>query len=381
MEILRRTSGSQNPRQATLSGIAIILVLTVSISVSACGGRDDGNNDDNEDKTSNNEEDNGPQNNQTENNPTADVGDPDSFSLSREESVVAQADGIDGKTTKVTIRLAGNLNNPAVPPTTVYFTTEGGNIESSCTTTDGKCSVTWESSRPRLKDGRATILAYAQGAESFKDLNSNGFFDGDDKLTVDLREAFRDDNENGARDLDELFVQYPTQITVESGSDAEYDTADGKYAGPKCQKNCADDDGVFIFTNTIIVMGANASPGTVQFYESAPKGAPRPCDTNTSKPGLQLGASASEPLTPDRYCAVARDGNGNPMPDGSSITLDAGAIDSTSALDETPASVSTIGSIIPFVLSADDTSDSGTLQVTVEPDEGASALGSIETQD
>jgi len=122
---------------------------------------------------------------------------------------------IDGTLVQVTARLADAFNNPP-PPTSVYFTTEGGSIENlnaSCITgDDGSCFVTWRSQNPKPEGhvlqhhtndeynwvsnspdithspettnsleqkfgGRVTILATTIGEESFPDLNGNGRFD------------------------------------------------------------------------------------------------------------------------------------------------------------------------------------------------------------
>ncbi|MCU7857258.1 MAG: Ig-like domain-containing protein, partial [Candidatus Thiodiazotropha sp. (ex Lucinoma borealis)] len=84
----------------------------------------------------------------------------------------------DGETVEASIYAADHFNNPVPNGTAVYFTTEGGQIESQCLTVDGRCSVTWTSSNPRPINGRVTILASMLGEESFIDsVPSNGFLD------------------------------------------------------------------------------------------------------------------------------------------------------------------------------------------------------------
>ncbi|MGI2209362.1 Ig-like domain-containing protein [Shewanella baltica] len=143
--------------------------------------------------------------------------DQDSFSLS---ATVLNVEGwqYDGAEVTITARLADAFNNPVPDGTAVYFTAEGGSIESSCTTNKGVCSVVWISQLPRpigsnigffdingiqQKDpsaileeeenlvgdkyygnkfgqpygGRVTITATAIGEESFPDLNSNNILD------------------------------------------------------------------------------------------------------------------------------------------------------------------------------------------------------------
>lgn len=170
------------------------------------------------------------------------IADQNSFSLSRSEFNVHGLN-VDGTEVDVNVRLADHFNNPVPDGTAVSFITEGGVIEPSCTTENGACSVKWRSSNPRpfadfvVEDGetkffyensivdkcdsglpcplgiknndntafdlplggRATVLAYAVGEETFSDLNGNGYFDQTDFFDVlfDKPEAFIDNNEDG----------------------------------------------------------------------------------------------------------------------------------------------------------------------------------------
>lgn len=140
-----------------------------------------------------------------------------------------------GVTSKVSVLLADAYNNPTADGTTVYFTTEGGSIQPSCTTVGGGCQVLWTSQDPRPprnstdnsinrilclgsftapdslhtceaeRAGRSTILATAIGNESFKDTNGNGVFDSDVDMFV-APSFFIDKNGNGIFDtgIDEL---------------------------------------------------------------------------------------------------------------------------------------------------------------------------------
>lgn len=110
----------------------------------------------------------------------------------------------DGVVSNATIRLADAFNNPVPNGTAVTFTTSGGAIDGSCTTTGGTCSVAWRSQNPRpspaatvsfsgvsetgytktcsdgskeCRKGRVQILATAIGNESFIDGNGNGLYD------------------------------------------------------------------------------------------------------------------------------------------------------------------------------------------------------------
>ncbi|MFT5635489.1 MAG: hypothetical protein ACI89T_000930 [Cognaticolwellia sp.] len=213
------------------------------------------------------------------------IPDQDSFSLSRG---VANPEvwGVDNVEVPVMVLMADAFNNPVPDDTAIYFTTEGGAIEPSCLTLNGRCSVNWRSQNPRpagktltnsfcsvaddtdpatfcartpLENGnnylgqeyggRATILATAIGEESFPDKNGNGRFDESeyslfqgldvgDKL-YDLKEAFVDHNEDG--------VYNPAESSGETGGELEeftdfnsngtFDIEDGAYNGILCGLN------------------------------------------------------------------------------------------------------------------------------------------------
>ncbi len=167
-----------------------------------------------------------------------------------------EAGNIDGEKVTVTARLSDSFGNPAPNDTTVNFTSEGGQIEPSCLTQNGVCSVTWTSSDPRPQDHRITVLAYALGHETFFDTNGNNQFDSADGSAIakaclmngvpvacsgngldvetfhssgfsDLPTAFRDDNENFAYDSGEPYFDNLASTT--------YKGADGKFNGPQCQ--------------------------------------------------------------------------------------------------------------------------------------------------
>lgn len=140
------------------------------------------------------------------------VPDQDSFSISA-SILNPEAWNHDGVPITITARLADHFNNPVPDGTAVTFITEGGSIGGSCNTTDGVCSTIWTSQAPRPIDGRVTILAYAVGEETFVDANGSGKFDkgwdDDDNASTpnilepftDLPEAWRDDDEDGCRDI------------------------------------------------------------------------------------------------------------------------------------------------------------------------------------
>ena len=169
-----------------------------------------------------------------------------------------EAHNISGEKSNITVWLSDNSNNPVSDGTTVNFTTEGGSIEPSCSTTNGSCTVIWTSSEPRVADHRVTILATALGHESFFDTNGNNIFDDVDGGPIldsgtsnnpnidsgfsnypaqpsgflDMSEAWRDDNENSVHDNGETFIDF--------NNDQSFSAADSLFNGPQCQgANCA----------------------------------------------------------------------------------------------------------------------------------------------
>lgn len=163
------------------------------------------------------------------------VSDQNSMSLSA-ETLNPEGLGIDGTEVEITVHAADHFNNPVPDGSAVYFTTEGGQIQSQCQIDDGACTVVWTSSNPRPWEdllpggsGRVTILASMLGEESFVDANGNGVLDLGDTPFADMPEAYRDDNEDGIRDpVTEEFVDF--------NNNNEYDDSDvdPNYNGALC---------------------------------------------------------------------------------------------------------------------------------------------------
>jgi hypothetical protein len=172
-----------------------------------------------------------------------------------------EAHNISGAESTITVWLSDNFHNPVPDGTTINFTTEGGNIEPSCSTVNGSCFVTWTSSEPRVSNHRVTLLATALGHETFFDTNGNNIFDdadGDPILDIgdsnnlnvdsgfgnypaqasgflDMSESWRDDNENSVYDDGETFIDF--------NGDGIFSSADNLFNGPQCQgENCAAED-------------------------------------------------------------------------------------------------------------------------------------------
>ncbi|MCU7872106.1 MAG: Ig-like domain-containing protein [Candidatus Thiodiazotropha sp. (ex Lucinoma borealis)] len=161
------------------------------------------------------------------------VSDQNSMSLST-SSFNPEAWGFDGEKVTLTVHAADHFNNPVPDGASVYFTTEGGQIQPQCQIEDGSCSVVWTSSNPRPTDdflpggmGRITILSSMLGEESFIDANGNGVLNSGDTPFATIPEAFRDDNEDNAKHASlEEFVDFNTNgIYDGANSDPNYNGA------------------------------------------------------------------------------------------------------------------------------------------------------------
>lgn len=139
------------------------------------------------------------------------------FSLSV-ETFNMEAWDTDGVKTAITIRAADRLGNPVPDGTSISFVSEGGQIVGSCLTTGASingtaaCSVDLSSQNFRPVDGRVTVLAWAQGEESFVDNStpSNNVYDVGVDSHTELGQPFGDDNFNGVKDAGEPTVGQPS---------------------------------------------------------------------------------------------------------------------------------------------------------------------------
>ncbi len=154
----------------------------------------------------------------------------DRFSLAVEKFNV-EGWNRDGETSALTVHAYDRLGNPVVDGTVVNFISEGGGVQPFCFTSDGACSVDFTSANPRPANGRVTILAYAQGEESFSDQGTNNTYDNGEPFR-DLGDAYRDDNENGSWDLGEREIAFvgvtPDPNKICDGA-SKAGTCDGKW--------------------------------------------------------------------------------------------------------------------------------------------------------
>ncbi len=207
---------------------------------------------------------------------TTGIPDQDSFSLAVTCANV-EALNRDGVVVGVTARLSDRFNNPVPAGTAVTFTTEGGSIQSQCSTgtladgtPSGTCSANWTSSNPRPasagggdRAGRSTVLATAIGEESFNDTNGNGSFDNGESF-ADMGEPYLDANESAT-------YQAGTEFIYDFNNNSTRDSPDGKFNGVLCLDTSGRCDAsaatAGISASTLIIMsgstpfiGAPASP-------------------------------------------------------------------------------------------------------------------------
>ncbi|QBG35727.1 Ig-like domain-containing protein [Litorilituus sediminis] len=197
-----------------------------------------------------------------------------------------EAHSYNGETSTITAWLTDNFNNPVPDGTTINFTTEGGLIEPSCQTSNGSCSVEWESAEPRVANHRVTILATALGHETFFDTNGSNTFDDADGSAIinndecrhdegygtfnvasgfgtypaqasgflDMSEAWRDDNENCLYEVGEKFIDFD--------NDKRFDNEDNLFNGPQCQgSKCAQEDkrSIHVRKSLVLIMASSGS--------------------------------------------------------------------------------------------------------------------------
>jgi hypothetical protein len=269
--------------------------------------------------------------------PTTGIPDLDSMSLSVAQSSIEGFDR-DNVTTTITVSLADRLNQDTVDGTEVFFSSEAGRIDQSCTVQDGTCTVTLSSSGDRtgIPDGLVTILAWTTGNESFLDQNSDGLYsDGDffndDPSRLDLAEPFLDKNFDGTYDAgsDEF-----------SGTDFNgngvHDGPDGKYNGVFCSHStdCSTNQYLFIWKDLQVVFSSSSALITLN----------------------------PDPVVPGAVTLTVTDINGNRMAAGTTISIstDNGTVDVTSFTVGTDFITSTVLNV-----AGDSTPSTSTFRVTV----------------
>ena len=278
------------------------------------------------------------------------IADQDSFSLSAE---TANPEGwnVDNTAVEILILASDSFNNPVPDGTAIFFTVEGGQVDSSCLTQMGQCSVTWRSSSPRPADGRVTLLATAIGEESFLDANGNNVLDDGDTFE-DRPEPFRDDNENGVFDVG-------TEEFRDFNSNNIRDLGDNEFNGALCNAGnvtniCSSERNIFVDDSLVLVMAG--STGFAELRNGPDPGASSEVGSITAGATVFLYVS---------------DVNGQPMPSGTTISLSTnnGSIVTgrSFTVPSTNVPITSAGSplIYPILIDADTESSTGTLTVEI----------------
>lgn len=103
----------------------------------------------------------------------------------------------DGTESEIRVQLTDRFANPVPDGTSISFVAEGASvIPARCTTTNGICTVKFVTSNFRPANGRVTVVAFAQGEESFNDANGDNLYTAGETFT-DLGPVFIDKDEDG----------------------------------------------------------------------------------------------------------------------------------------------------------------------------------------
>lgn len=256
---------------------------------------------------------------------TTGIPDQDSFSLAA-TTLNSEGWNIDGLTSTLTARLSDHFNNPVPDGTAVNFTTEGGSVIGSCTTTNGACTSTFTTQQPRPTNGRVTVLAFAIGEESFTDLNGNGVADlspnemiDANGASTDMAEAFVDYNENGAFDA-------ATEPYEDFNGDGIYNAADSKYNGVLCDNATAPPKGSSAGTcsttksihvrRALVLTMSSSTPAALALFNNA---APPAAATSINLPACDNTVGGVSTMDATTYYVRVVDVNGNAMPVGTTI--------------------------------------------------------------
>jgi len=232
----------------------------------------------------------------------------------------------DGEEVGVTIRLADAFNNPPPDGTSVQFVTEGGAIDTNCTTENGACTVQWKSQAPRPSNGRVTILATTVGNESFEDNDGDGLYSlgtdifnthnnggncnpniplstaaatpgGNDAPCDDLGEAYLDKDEDSEYQTGEYYADF--------NINKKYDTENGIYNGVLCASEGT---------------GCTKSPVNIRQEMILVMSSERPMTEDGRLLGqpetIEMGANETQ-----SFNVILADINGNSMPMGTKISL------------------------------------------------------------
>lgn len=235
----------------------------------------------------------------------------DRFSLSITTHNIEGLD-FDGVTDSVLAIASDRMGNPAPNGTTINFVTNGAQIEPSCQTTNGQCSVKFTTANPRplgrpepsaaaVTAGRVVVVAYALGEESFFDTNGDNFFN--NEPYTNLGNVFVDRNENHIFDADtEEYIPFNTANSTACGTSL----STSPYA-PSMAGTCDDQWGsAHVRQNQIIVMSGSDAYASSTF----------PTPGFSANLNYSMGGSCESV-----FSVYLFDRNRNPLPAGTKISF------------------------------------------------------------
>jgi Bacterial Ig-like domain (group 1) len=229
---------------------------------------------------------------------------------------VYNVDGLetDGKESILRLQLNDRFGNAVPDGTAVSLVAEGASvIPASCLTASGVCNVKLITSNYRPPNGRITVMAYAQGEESFDD-----GADGNNRYTVgeafqDLGRVYIDRDENGAMDTGEYLV----------GADADTVWSDN----------------VYVRLSRVFTLSSSAV--APRFFEATANG----CSATPLAPLTFTMAGVCR--VQQAFCLRDSNANadalgGNPVPAGAALSVASKAVGASAQVDGTPVSSTTI---------------------------------------
>ena len=282
------------------------------------------------------------------------------------ESLNPNSYHISGIENRVTVSAADRYSNHIPDGTAVFFTTEGGTIDPSCLTLDGRCSVIWRSQDPRGpanpdveedRNGRITVLAYMGGEEKFVDENSDGLFNNDginSEVFYNIGEAFIDFDENGEQSGTGInFERY-----IDSNFDGSYTQEDTVFQGLSCDKATADlghcTNLATIFDSGTIIMSSHIIDISI-------------CEFIDQDTCNDLGANPTLPLTGNTsFVITIADENGNSAPQGTDVKIEIDGADLAFDVNHTIGGNSTEPEVFTLRVESDEAAVSGaTINLTI----------------
>lgn len=269
----------------------------------------------------------------------------DSFSIAT-NLFAPEAWNRDGEQVELSVTAGDHHNNPVPDGTEISFWAEFGVISDTCTTTEGRCTVTWSSggdrsTLPLTADGLATITAWTAGEDSFYETDdANQLYDpGETYLSTP--ERFYDRNYNGT--YDSAFESY-----YDYNRDGAYNSSSALFRGYSCSEaakaagHCA--DSVEVWDDIQILMAGS---------------------------GIDLTPTPVSATGETTFSILLEDVNGNQPPAESTISVETSYGTATIIGDsDVPDGVSTTGYTVIILFEPEDDPGAGNMIVDVETPSG-----------